>query len=126
MTNIMLVTPESFSVTAQETIRELAEGDQLLLRVAVTGPHFPHRNSAPFVRIVSADGRTTVEALMAVVSVDQKELRGYFPTDTEVVGRVEFGYAGQPLGSVAVSSRIDVTRLECEAGQRQGSSGHAG
>ena len=111
MTDIMLVTPESFSVTAQETIREFSGSDQLLLRVAVKGPHFPHRNSVPFVRVVGKDGRTTVEALMTVVSADQKELRGYFPTDTEVVGRVEFGYAGETMGSVP-AARIDIGRLD--------------
>lgn len=114
MTDIMLVTPESFSLTAQETIRELTDGDCLLLRVAVKGPHFPHRDSVPFVRIVSAEG-ATVEALIAVVSIDQKELRGYFPVDTEVAGRVEFGYAGQLMGSVPVMgvepARLDAKRV---------------
>lgn len=114
MTDFMLVTPESFSVTARETIRAVADRDHLFLRVSVRGPHFAQRGAAPFVRVVRSGGET-VEALIAVVSADQKELHGYFPTDTAIDGKVEFGYAGKALGSVSVGDvepeRLDAKRV---------------
>jgi hypothetical protein len=105
----MFVTQKDFSLQAREVIREFVKGPYLLLRVAVKGPYFPLRDSAPFVRIIS--GHNRAESLMAVISPDQKELRGYFPIDTKVAGRVEFGYASQVIGSIGVR-RIETERLE--------------
>jgi len=50
------------------------------------------------------------------VSADQKEMRGYFPTDTPLAGYVEFGYASQVLGRIPTRSlkvaRLDARRVE--------------
>jgi hypothetical protein len=116
MTEFIFVTNKDFSIRAQEVVRELDKKAYVLLRVGVVGPHFPHRDSYPFVRIVSEDG--TVESLMAEVSTDQKELRGYFPTDAKLTGRVEFGYASQVLGSIPIrrieASKLDSRRIEAD------------
>ena len=114
MTDIMILTPRDFSLRAQETVRVFVEGDYLLLRVTVVGPYFPHRDSAPFVRIVTGHRRS--ESLMADITSDQTELRGYFPTDTAVAGFVEFGYASQVIGRIAIKrlkpARLDPRRLQ--------------
>src|SRR5262245_714093 len=109
MTELIFVRDNDFSLRAQEVIREFSDGPQMLLRVAVVGPHFPHRDSIPFVRIVG--DRAAVDSLMAEISPDQKELRGYFPTDIEIFGRVEFGYASQVLGSIPIE-RLEAARLD--------------
>lgn len=109
MSEYIFVTKKAFSVQAQEVIRELANRPYMLLRIAVVGPHFPYRDSTPFVRLVG--DRKTVESLMAEISSDQKELRGYFPTDVKIAGRVEFGYASEVLGSLTIS-RLNVAKLD--------------
>ena len=108
MTEIMILTPSDFSLRVQETVREFVEGNYLLLRVTVVGPYFPQRDTAPFVRIVS--GRQRVHSLMAEITPDQTEFRGYFPTDTPVAGFVEFGYGSQVMGRVPVR-RLRPVRL---------------
>lgn len=114
MSEFIIVTERDFSVRAREVIREVGKRAFVMLRVSVAGPHFPHRDSYPFVRIVS--GGRALESLIAEISADQKELRGYFPIDTELAGRVEFGYASQVLGSVPVEraepERLDRKRIE--------------
>lgn len=109
MIEFIFVAEKDFSVGAREVVRELGKKPYLLLRVAVAGPHFPHRDSYPFVRIVGEDG--AVESLMAEISTDQKELRGYFPLDAKLAGRVEFGYGSQVLGSVPIR-QIEAARLD--------------
>jgi hypothetical protein len=117
MTDFIFVTERNFSLRAREVIRELDAKAYVLLRVGVVGPHFPHRDAYPFVRIISENG--SIESLMAEVSTDQKELRGYFPVDVNLAGRVEFGYASQVLGSVPVrrieATKLDAKRIEADA-----------
>lgn len=119
MTGFIFVTEKDFSIRAQEVVRELDKKAYVLLRVGVVGPHFPHRDAYPFVRIISEDG--TVQSLMAEVSTNEKELRGYFPTDTKLTGRVEFGYASQVLGSIHIrrieATRLDLRRIEADVHQ---------
>ena len=114
MTGVMILRDRDFSLRAGEVIREFVPGPHLLLRVSVVGPHFPFLDSTPFVRIVAP--RSRVESLMAEVSPDQKEMRGYFPTDTPVAGRVEFGYASNVWGSVPIRKlraiRLDARRIQ--------------
>ncbi|HJU92326.1 MAG TPA: hypothetical protein VJ656_05245 [Pyrinomonadaceae bacterium] len=107
MPELIFVTEKDFSVAVKEVIRELDRKPYLLLRVSILGPHFPRRDSYPFVRI------GTIQSLMAEISRDQKELRGYFPVDVEVSGRAEFGYASQIIGSVPLV-QIPIVRLEPE------------
>lgn len=105
MSEMIIVSERDFSVRAREVIRELGKNAYVLVRVSVKGPHFPHRDAYPFVRIVSAEGRRGAESLIAEVSQDQKELRGYFPVDVRLDGRVEFGYASEVLGSIPFEPR---------------------
>lgn len=120
MSEFIFVTEKDFSVRAREVIRELARNEPyVLLRVSVHGPRFPILDSAMFVRIVR--GREPVESLTAEVSADQRELRGYFPVDTIVAGRVEFGYASHVMGSVTIGEldpeRLDPARITQKVGR---------
>lgn len=114
MTDLVVVSARDFGLQAAEVIREFVEKPQMLLRVTVVGPFFPHRDSAPFVRIVG--GRFAVESLMAEVSPDQTGLRGYFPTDVRLAGQVEFGYASQVLGRIPIrrlkAAKLDMRRVD--------------
>ena len=116
MAEPLFVTEKDFSVRAFEVIREFEDRAYLFLRVGVSGPYFPQRDAYPFVRIVSEVG--TVESLMAEISTDQKELRGLFPSDVRVAGRVECGYASQVVGSVTIRevkvARLDPDRIDVE------------
>ncbi len=114
MTDLVIVSSGEFGLRAAEVIREFVERPQMLLRISVVGPWFPHRDSEPFVRIVG--GRRAVESLLAEVSPDQKELRGYFPTDVPIAGQVEFGYASQVLGRIPIrklrAAKLDMRRVD--------------
>src|ERR1700674_297962 len=109
MTEFIFVTEKDFSLGAHEVVREVGQKPYLLLRVAVAGPYFSHGGSSPFVGIGGEDG--AIVSLMAEISTDQKELRGYFPLDAKLTGRVEFGYASEVLGSVPIR-QIEPTRLD--------------
>jgi hypothetical protein len=109
MNGVMIIRDRDFSLRAAEVIREFVEGPHLLLRISVVGPHFPFLDSTPFVRIVG--WRQRVDSLMAEVSPDQQEMRGYFPADTPIGGRIEWGYASEVWGSVPVR-KIPRTRLD--------------
>jgi hypothetical protein len=114
MSDIIFVTEKSFSVRAREVIRELGKTACVLLRVSIIGPRFPHRDSEPWIRILG-EGDPAL-SLVADVSEDQKELRGYFPVDTKLSGRAEFGYGGEIIGSVPLRKvepeRLDRQRVE--------------
>jgi hypothetical protein len=114
MTELLVVSARDFGLRAEEVIREFIERPQMLLRLTVVGPFFPHRDSEPFVRIVG--GRSAAQSLMAEVSPDQKELRGYFPTDVRLAGQVEFGYASQVLGRIPIrrlkAAKLDMRRVD--------------
>ena len=100
MTSVLFVRDRDFSWRAREVLREVANTPHLLLRVDVLGPHFPDRDSAPFVRLVV--GRRRYAALMTEVAEDHSHLRSYFPVDQSLKGRIEFGYAGEVLGVLAI------------------------
>jgi hypothetical protein len=114
MTSVLFVRESDFTLRAREVLREVADTPHQLMRVDVLGPYFPERDSAPFVRLVS--GRQCVTALMTEVAPDQTHLRAYFPVDQPMRGRVEFGYAGEILGSVAIGEsrieRLDPLRID--------------
>lgn len=116
MSEFIFVTEKDFSLRAREVIRELGKEAYVILRVGISGPHFPHRDAYPFVRIVNDTG--VQESLMAEISADQKELRGYFPIDVKLSGRAEFGYASQVIGTVPIerveSERLDELRVQAK------------
>ncbi|NEM06057.1 hypothetical protein [Geodermatophilus normandii] len=95
---------------ARETVREVAAGPHLLLRLDVLGPTFPHRDVVPFVRL--SDGRSSTAALMTEVSDDGTSLHAYFPTDVPLTGRIEFGYGSEVLGTLPIETGGEVERLE--------------
>ena len=114
MTSVLFVRDRDFSWRAREVLRELEDAPHLLLRLDVLGPHFPQRDSAPFVRLVA--NRRRVAALMTEVADDQTHLRAYFPVDQPLEGRIEFGYASEVLGRIAIREstidRLDRRRID--------------
>ncbi len=107
---------EKLSLRAEEVVREIDDRPHLLVRIEISGAHFPHRAAEPFVKIVTSDGAAAA-SWFAGVSDDNRRLMGYFPSDLPPQGTVEFGYANEVLGRLAVKfeakavSRLDRKRL---------------
>ncbi|MGY1607551.1 MULTISPECIES: hypothetical protein [unclassified Geodermatophilus] len=91
-------------------MREVAARPHLLLRLDVLGPQFPQRDVVPFVRL--SDGQSSTGALMTEVSDDGTSLRAYFPTDVPLIGRIEFGYGSEVLGTLPIETGGEVERLD--------------
>jgi|GEM_PF-3355378 len=107
--SIIFVRDGDFSWRAREVLREVGDRPHLLVRVDVTGPYFPERDSPPFVRFTI--GRRHITALMTEIATDGHHLRAYFAADVNPQGRIEFGYASQVLGSLEVAGG-QVDRLD--------------
>ncbi len=86
---------------AREIVREVNDRPHVLIAVEIEGTHFPHRAVEAFVRVVEPRGRS-MECWFAEVSEDNRRLKGYFPLDLPKKGRIEFGYAGQVLGTLPI------------------------
>jgi len=108
-----------FSWQATEVLKQIDERPHLVVRILISGSHFPHRAALPFVRIVT-ETKQVVNNWFAEVADDNRGLVGYFPTDLPKEGIIEFGYGGKLLGRVRVGfeskivKRLERTRLPKE------------
>ena len=100
---------------AREVVKELNDRPHLLVRLEITGPHFPHRAAEPFVRILEGE-RVVARSWFADISDDGRRLLGYFAVDVPRGDTVEFGYGAEVLGRMrATFDAADmVRRLERE------------
>lgn len=96
-----------FSWSAKEVIKEIDKKPHLLIRIEISGSHFPHRALEPFMKI-----RVNKEEIMSSwftdVSRDNSKLIGYFPIDLPSKGVIEFGYGNQVMGIVDEKIDFDV------------------
>jgi hypothetical protein len=88
-----------FTWQAKEVVREVDHRPHLLVRISVSGGHFPQRAMVPVMGITH-DGKLVARSWFTEISADEQTLYGYFATDLPGEGVIEFGYAGQPLGRV--------------------------
>lgn len=98
-----------YKVQAQEVVRELNDQPHLLVRVNVSGEHFPHRAPHPFIHIRTSDD-SMITDLFTEVSPDNQELIGYLPVTMPEGGIVEFGYGDEIWGRVPFGTQAE-TRL---------------
>lgn len=78
---------ESLAWEAREVLRDKDGHPHLWLRIRMTGTHFPHRASEPYLQV----GK--VRSAFAIIEPDGLSVSGYF--DRPVGGGpVEFGYEG--------------------------------
>lgn len=87
---------------AQEVVKMLDDRPHLLVRLDITGPHFPHRAAEPFVRILSRE-RVVAKSWFTRISEDSRKLMAYFPVDVPAGDTIEFGYAVNVMGRIAAS-----------------------
>jgi hypothetical protein len=117
MPEYIYLQPVVYQVDSAEILRDYGERPHLLLRVAIRGGYFPHRDAAAFARIESAQRK--YEALAVEIDEDQAGLRAYFPTDIPVrAGTLKVGYDNQVVAEFALGRlklepvRLEVARIE--------------
>jgi hypothetical protein len=92
-------------------MKETDDRPRLLVRIEISGAHFPHRAPEPLVKIVS-EGQT-IARWFADVSADNRRLVIDLPRE----GMLELGYGSEVLGRVPVKfeseamNRLDRERL---------------
>jgi hypothetical protein len=72
--------------TGREVLKDLFGKPHLLLRVTITGPHFPHRATEPFVKIGKKRSR------FVYISEDGLRADAYFDLDDAASGELVFGH----------------------------------
>ena len=103
-----------YTARAKEVVRVLDDRPHLLVRVEVSGGHFPHRAPDAFVMIQLGEEEYFEDAFTEV-SPDNKKLVGYIPVDLPATGVVVFGYGNEIWGTVPGRfERGAVDRLERE------------
>lgn len=103
-----------YAVRAKEVVRVLDDRPHLLVRVEVSGNHFPHRAPEAFVMIQVGEQEYFKDAFTEV-SPDNTKLVGYLPVDLPPAGEVVFGYGDEIWGTVPGRlEREAVDRLERE------------
>jgi hypothetical protein len=76
---------------ARQVVRDLYEKPHLLLRLKLTGTHFPQRALEPFVVVGKMRSR------FVEIAEDGLSANAYFDEPLPVGGRVEFGYEREVL-----------------------------
>lgn len=103
-----------YKAEAREVVKMLNDRPHLMVRVEVSGEHFPHRDAPPFILIRTGRDRSFKD-LFTEVSPDNQKLQGYLPVDIPEGGVIEFGYGDEIWGAVPVEFRAEsVERLDKE------------
>src|ERR1044071_3781735 len=81
---------------AREVVKELNDRPHLLVRLEISGPHFPQRAAEPCVRILEG-WRVVARSWFADISDDGRRLLGYFAVDVPRGDAGEFGYGAEVM-----------------------------
>ena len=104
--------PKEFKASAKEVVKELNGKPHLLVRIQVSGDHFPHRAAHPFVMIRTGD-RQYFKDLFTEVAADNSSLIGYLPVHIPPRGEIAFGYGDTIWGFVpGTFTAQEVSRLD--------------
>ncbi len=76
---------------ARLVVRDLNQEPHLLMRITLTGTHFPHRALKPFVAVGE------VRSLFVSIAEDGLSAHAYFDKPLPQGSRIEFGYGEQAL-----------------------------
>ena len=105
-----------YKALAKEVVRVLDDRPHLLVRIEISGEHFPDRAQHPFVMIKVGE-EEYFKDLFTEVSPDNKKLLGYLPVNIPSKGIIVFGYGDEIWGTVlgkfgtASVGRLDKKRL---------------
>jgi len=101
-----------YKAHANEVVKVLNDRPHLIVRVEVSGEHFPHRAPHPFIRI-QVGKEEYFNDLFTEVSPDSQKLLGYLPVNTPARGIIEFGYGAEIWGTIPIEFNAEsVTRLD--------------
>lgn len=106
--------PVRYTIEGAEMLKEVGDLPHLLLKIAVRGGHFPHRNAAAFARI--QEGRTRINALYCEIDDDEAGLRAYFATDVPLRGTLLVGYENEVVAEFELE-RLKLTPARLDAGR---------
>lgn len=101
-----------YKAQAREVVKVLDDLPHLLVRLEISGEHFPHRAAPPFV-MIHIDEKEYFKDLFTEVSPDNQALIGYLPVNLPPGGSIVFGYGDEIWGTVPGGFDADsVARLD--------------
>ncbi len=74
---------------AKEVLRDIDERPHLMVRIRLSGAHFPQRGAEPFVRV------GTVRSKLVLIDDDELGVRAYFDEPIPANAMIEYGYGEQ-------------------------------
>lgn len=101
-----------YQVEAKEVVKVINDIPHLLVRMKISGGHFPHRAPHPFIHVRVGESEYFTD-YFTQVSNDNASLVGYLPVNFPEKGVLEFGYGNEIWGTVADEFRGDsIPRLD--------------
>ncbi|MCK5115543.1 MAG: hypothetical protein KAR44_03020 [Candidatus Aegiribacteria sp.] len=101
-----------YKALASEVVRVLNDRPHLLVRIEVSGEHFPDRAPHPFV-MINVGKEEYYKDLFTEVSPDNRKIIGYLPINIPSKGVIVFGYGDEIWGTVPGRfTTTSVARLE--------------
>lgn len=93
---------------AQEVVRVVDRKPHLVVRITVTGGHFPQRALVPFIRIMEGEKQVARDWFTEIG--EDGSLIAYFQTDMPKSGVLEYGYFPEILGRIPL--RFDANAIK--------------
>ena len=101
-----------YQVETKEVVKILNDSPHLLVRMTISGGHFPHRAPHPFVYIRVGESEYFTD-YFTEVSNHNASLIGYLPVNCPKKGVIEFGYGDEIWGTIHGEFSIDsIIRLD--------------
>lgn len=101
-----------YQAATKEVVKILNDRPHLLVRMTISGGHFPHRAPHPFIHIRVGESEYFTD-YFTEISNDNSSLVGYLPVNFPKKGVIEFGYGNEIWGTIAGEFFADsITRLD--------------
>lgn len=101
-----------YQVATKEVVKILNDSPHLLVRMTISGGHFPHRAPHPFIHIKVGESEYFTD-YFTEISNDNSTLVGYLPVNFPKKGVIEFGYGNEIWGTIAGEFSADsIIRLD--------------
>jgi hypothetical protein len=101
-----------YQVATKEVVKILNDSPHLLVRMTISGGHFPHRAPHPFIHIRVGESEYFTD-YFTEISNDNSSLIGYLPVNFPAKGVIEFGYGNEIWGTISGEFSADsIIRLD--------------
>lgn len=101
-----------YQVATKEVVKILNDSPHLLVRMTISGGHFPHRAPHPFIHIRVGESEYFTD-YFTEISNDNSSLIGYLPVNFPEKGVIEFGYGNEIWGTISGEFSADsIIRLD--------------